>query len=136
MTIADASAAAKILSGVKLNRIPDKEAKSALLKDYLALRRVARDANADKDEIVRKFQEDWGDELAAVESFRRQGKAVVGHLDYLEAERDANKAISDIFTAEVEVEISPAKMDAVADLSDEVTFEQLAFLAECGIVEE
>jgi hypothetical protein len=135
MKISTASTAASILSGIRLNRITDKDAKAALLKDYLALRRVAKEADADKDEIIRKFQEDWADELRAVQSFREKNRPVIGHLDYLEAEKDANKAISAIFSADVEIDLSPVEISAVADFSEDITLEQIAFLQECGIVE-
>ena len=134
MKISAASTAASILSGIRLNRITDKDAKAALLKDYLALRRVAKEADADKDEIIRKFQEDWADELRAVQSFREKNRPVIGHLDYLEAEKDANKAISAIFSADVEIDLSPVEISAVADFSEDITLEQIAFLQECGIV--
>ncbi len=135
MKISTASTAASILPGIRLNRITDKDAKAALLKDYLALRRVAKEADADKDEIIRKFQEDWADELRAVQSFREKNRPVIGHLDYLEAEKDANKAISAIFSADVEIDLSPVEISAVADFSEDITLEQIAFLQECGIVE-
>lgn len=135
MKISTASTAASILSGIRLNRITDKDAKAALLKDYLALRRAAKEADADKDEIIRKFQEDWADELRAVQSFREKNRPVIGHLDYLEAEKDANKAISAIFSADVEIDLSPVEISAVADFSEDITLEQIAFLQECGIVE-
>lgn len=100
---------AEILGGIKINRIEDKEAKAALLKNFLALRKVAKEAEADRNEIVRKFQEDWADEIPTIEKFRKAGEPVIGHLDYLEAERDANKAIGEIFANEVEVEIEPIR---------------------------
>ena len=135
MKISTASTAASILSGIRLNRITDKDAKAALLKDYLALRKVAKEADTDKDEIIRKFQEDWADELRAVQSFREKNRPVIGHLDYLEAEKDANKAISAIFSADVEIDLAPVEISAVADFSEDITLEQIAFLQECGIVE-
>ena len=127
---------ATILGGIKINRIEDKDAKAALLKDYLALRKVAKEAEADRDEIVRKFQEDWKDELAAVEAYRREKKPVVGHLDYLEAERDANKAIQDTFAKEVELTLAPVPFDAIEDVSEDITLEQVAFLQDNGIIKE
>lgn len=136
MKISTASSAAAILSGIRLNRISDRDAKAALLKDYLALRKAAKSAKEYENEIIRKFQEDWADELAAVQSFREKGRPVIGHLDYLEAERDANKAISDILSAEVDIDLSVVKMDAVADFSEDITLEQIAFLQECGILED
>lgn len=126
---------AGILAGVKINKMEDKEAKSALLQDYLALRKVLKSAQEDKDEIIRKFQEDWGEELAAVEKYRREKKPVVGHLDYLEAERDANKAIQDLFGKEVELTLTPVPFDAFSGVSEDLTLEQLAFLQESGVIE-
>lgn len=126
---------AGILAGVKINRIEDKAAKSNLMKDYLALRKILKSAQEDKDEIIRKFQEDWKDELAAVEKYRRENKPVVGHLDYLEAERDANKAIQDLFGKEVELTLTPVSFDAFSGVSEDLTLEQLAFLQESGVIE-
>ena len=52
MKISIANAIAVLLSGVKINKIEDKDAKAALLKDYIALRRVVKDA--EEDETVRR----------------------------------------------------------------------------------
>ena len=127
-------ALAEILAGMKINKVVNKEAKAALLKDYLALRKEAKQADADREEIVRKFQDDWAEELPRVESFRRQGKPVVGHLDYLEAEKDANKAISAVFSQEVDIDLTPVEMDALEAVSEDITLEQIAFLQENGII--
>lgn len=135
MKAAVAISLVEILAGIKINRIEDKDAKAALLKDYLALRKVAKAAEADRDEIVRKFQDDWREELPAVEKFRREGKPVVGHLDYLEAERDANKAIVDTFSQEVDIDLAPVKMDAISAFSEDITLEAVAALADNGIIE-
>ena len=135
MKAAVAISLVEILAGIKINRIEDKDAKAALLKDYLALRKVAKAAEADRDEIVRKFQDDWREELPAVEKFRREGKPVVGHLDYLEAERDANKAIVDTFSQEVDIDLSPVRMDAISAFSEDITLEAVAALADNGIIE-
>ena len=125
---------AEILGGIKINRIEDKEAKAALLKNFLALRKVAKEAEADRNEIVRKFQEDWADEIPAIEKFRREGKPVLGHLDYLEAERDANKAISDLLKEEVDIDITPVPADSIMAVSEDITLEQVALLQEYGII--
>lgn len=136
LAIAEINAAVGMLSGIKLSRIADKEAKAVLLKDYLALRRVVKDADAEKSEIVSKFQEDWADELPQVQAFRDKNEPVVGHDGYLEAEKDANKAIIDLFSKKVDIDLSPAKFDAIMDFSEDITIEQIAFLQECGIIEE
>lgn len=126
---------AGILAGIKINRIEDKDAKAALLKDYLALRKVAKEAEADKDEIIRKFQEDWKDEIPAIEQYRKDGKQVVGHLDYLDAERDAGKAIQDLLKAEVDIDITAVPTDDIMAVSEDITLGQIAMLQEYGIIE-
>ena len=133
MKLSTINTIAGILSGMKLNKISDKKGKSALLKNYLALRKALKQAQEDQQEIVRKFQDDWKDELAEVEAFRKESKPVVGHEDYLEAEVDANKAIRDIFEQEVDLTLSPVKIDIFVD--EELTLEQLALLEENGLIE-
>ena len=134
---------AGILAGVKINKMEDKEAKSALMQDYLALRKVLKPAREDKDEIVSKFQEDWKDELAAVVKYRREEKPVVGHREYLDAEKDANKAISDIFDREVELELEMVPDYPLLNpelWGENITIEQIfgsiEFLKENGIIEK
>lgn len=124
-----------ILSGIKINRMEDKAAKAALMKDYLALRKACKMAQEDKEEIVKKFQEDWKDEFDAVNKCRRANKPVVGHADYLEAENDAEKAISDILSREVDISLTPVSLDVFTDASWDVTLDQVATLRECGIIE-
>lgn len=136
MKLADLNVIVGILSGMKINRITDKRTKSALLNDYLLLRPHFKKANDDVGEIRSKFQEDWNDELDAVQAFREKGKPVVGHDEYLDAENDANKAISGVLSAEVEVDIKSVPMDdfMASCGAEELTFEQIAFLQEAGIV--
>lgn len=130
-----ANAAAGILSGIRINRITDREVKAILVDDYLRLRRIVKDADEERRELVEKFQADWADELDAVESFRREDRPVVGHDAYLEAERDANRAIAAIFDREVDAGIRPVPMDSVLSsfADEELTLEQIAVLRESGI---
>ena len=136
MKLSESMIVAEILAGIKINRIEDKGAKAALLKDYLAIRKAAKEADDAKGEIVRKFQEDWADEIKAVRSFREKNRPVIGHLDFLEAERDANKAIVDTLDSEVELDIIPVKIEAVEAVSEDITLEQIAFLVDLGVMEE
>ena len=130
-----AKIAVEILSGMKLNKITDKKVKTALVNDYLALRKIVKEAEADRLALIEKFQQDWADELDAVESFRRDGKPVTDHDAYLEAERDANRAIQDIFSREVDVDIKPVPISDFMGAGEEITLEQLALLQDAGIVE-
>ena len=137
MKVATINMLVGILAGMKLNKISDKKVKTALVNNYLALRKFAKETEADRKELVDKFQEDFSDELDEVEAFRRDGKPVVGHDSFLEAEKDANKAISDLFTREVEVDIKSIPMNDFMAFcgSEELTIEQLALLQENGVVE-
>ena len=136
MKLSVVNALALILAGIKINRITDKEVKTALVNDYLHLRRFAKKAEEDRDEIVRKFREDWKDELPVIEAYRREGKPIAGQEDYLEAEKDANKAIADLFSAEVDTEVKSVPMDVFLGAcgGEELNLEQIALLQENGII--
>ena len=137
MKLATINMLVSILGGIKLNKILDKRVKTTLVNDYLHLRKFVKEGEEERQDLVDKFQADWADELDDVEALRRAGRKVVGHDAYLDAETDANKAISDIFSREVDVDIKPVAMDdfMVSCGGEELALEQLAFLQESGIVE-
>lgn len=137
MKLSTVNILAGILSGIKINKIVDKNVKATLVNDYIYLRKFAKEADEQRRELTEKFQADWAEELEAVQAFRRDNKPVVGHKEYLEAEADANKAIQDIFSTEVEVKVKPVKMEAFLSAcgGEELTFEQIAVLSESGIIE-
>ena len=124
-----------ILVASRINRIADKEVKDALLKEYLEIHKIAEAAKADQNEISRKFNADWRDEATAVAKYRNAGKPVVGHLDFLDAERDAEKAIQDLLKAEVDIDITSVPMDEIMAVSEDITLGQIAMLQEYGIIE-
>ena len=124
-----------ILVASRINRIADKEVKDALLKEYLEIHKISEAAKADQNEISRKFNADWREEATAVAKYRNAGKPVVGHLDFLDAERDAEKAIQDLLKAEVDIDITTAPMDDIMAVSEDITLGQIAMLQEYGIIE-
>ena len=124
-----------ILVASRINRIADKEVKDALLKEYLEIHKIAEAAKADQNEISRKFNADWREEATAVAKYRNAGKPVVGHLDFLDAERDAEKAIQDLLKAEVDIDITTVPMDEIMAVSEDITLGQIAMLQEYGIIE-
>jgi len=136
MKTQDICNAVGILSGMKLYRIPDKNTRRTLLDDYRNLRPLFKKATEEATEIRTKFQQDWDDELDAVQAFRDKRRPVVGHDAYLEAEDDANKAIADIYAVDAEVDIKAVSMDDfLANCGGEdLTLEQVAFLEEVGII--
>lgn len=137
MKLQTINAIAGILSGMKINKINDKAVKTALVNDYLHLRKFVKDADEERKELVEKFQKDWADELGAVEAYRRENKPVEGHDAYLEAERDANKTIAEIFDREVETMVKAVPTEAFLAACDkeELTLEQIALLQEAGVIE-
>ena len=136
MKTQDICNAVGILSGMKLYRIPDKNTRRTLLDDYRNLRPLFKKATEEATEIRTKFQQDWDDELDAVQAFRDKRRPVVGHDAYLEAEADANKTIADIYAVDAEVDIKAVPMDDfLANCGGEdLTLEQVAFLEEVGII--
>ena len=124
-----------ILVASRINRIADKEVKDALLKEYLEIHKIAEAAKADQNEISRKFNADWREEATAVAKYRNAGKPVVGHLDFLDAERDAEKAIQDLLKAEIDIDITAVPMDEIMAVSEDITLGQIAMLQEYGIIE-
>ena len=122
-----------IINSFRFDQLPEKDA-LALWKNYIALRKAAEQADKDRDEIIKKFQADWKDEVGQVQALRDKKEPVVGHDAYLEAEKVANKAIGVLFSTEVDITLVPVKIEAFKGVP--LTFEQLAFMQEAGIIEE
>lgn len=136
LTNNNAIAITNLLAGMTLNKIADKEVKNALVWNYIVLRKIARDANADTQEVVNKFQDDWKEAIAPVRTMREENKPVVGYDDFLEAERDANNTIAAILEKEVEADVKVVALDDFLNAigSEEITFEQVAALRDCGLI--
>lgn len=128
---------AGMLSGMKINRISDKDVKATLVNDYLHLRKFAKEADEERNELVEKFQKDWADVMPIIGAMREKNELVIGHDDYLEAEKDANKAIGEIFARDVDAKPKAVPVDAfvAAFGEEELTLEQIAFLQENGLIE-
>lgn len=131
-----AIAITNILSGMKLNKIPDKNIKSILLWNYVALRKIAREADEDTQEIIKKFQEDWKDSISPVRSLREENKPVVGFDDFLAAEKDANDAIAAIMDKEIDINIRSIELERFVNAvnDDDISFEQVALFKDYGLI--
>jgi len=127
-----------ILAGIKLCKISDSDIKSGILMSYLALRKIVKDVEADKQELVMKFQEDWKEERNAVIELRKKKQPVEGHDDYLKAVDETNLILQKIDETEMEASIKPVEMDKfVASIpGEEINLEQIAILVDCGVLEE
>lgn len=125
-----------ILGGIGITKLPDKQVKTTILNDYTYLRKFVRDAEDESNEVSKKFREDWGEEMEAVETMFVRNEPVEGHEKYLEAKRDAEKFLRGIMDREVEVEIKPVQIDDFMNAckNENLTLEQIAFLQEVGIL--
>ena len=125
-----------ILSGIKINKITDKDTKTILVKDYLQLKKAVQKAKETKQELESKFREDWQDEIFEIARLRKEEKSLAGHEDYVEAEADTIKMINEAFLEDVEVEITPVELDTfIAAVGEEsLTLETIAFLQENGVI--
>ena len=105
MKLSTAKVIGDILLAIKINRIEDGVAKSQLMKNFLAVRKVVKEADYDRDELAKKFRDDWADELGQPnksEAFRK-------------AETEANAAIVELYEKEAEIDLSPVQSDLLYD---------------------
>lgn len=128
---------ANILSGIKINKLSDKNVKLVLIHDYILLRKKSAEIQNSLDDIVSKFREDWMDEILDVQKLRNEGKEISGHDEFLNAEEDANGAIANLLGVEEDLDIKAASMEAFVSsfTEDDITLEYIAFLAENGLLE-
>ena len=133
MKLSTAKVIGDILFAMKINRIPDKEAKAVLTKDYLAIRKAVKDADADRDELAKKFREDFADEI---------NKTVKSDA-FLKAEAEAKAAIIEIYDKEADIDLVAVKAGPLYDAElwgENDTLGQIAnsvdFLVESGVAEE
>ena len=103
-----------ILSGIKINKISDKEVKTALVKDYLLLKKA----------------------VFKVAELRSKKQPLTGHEKFLEAEADTIKMINEAFAEEIDVEITTFDLDVfIAAVGEEaLTLETIAFLQDNGVI--
>ena len=136
MTVIIASTIVGVLSNIKLNKITDKDTKATLVKDFIKLKSIVRKAEESRQEIIDKFRTDWAEEIPVIDKLRMNKESVEEHKEFLEAEKDVFKMINDIFSEEVEVELTPVDLDKFVNAVDDegLTLEAIAFLQENGVI--
>jgi len=129
----------RILNGIRITKLSDKEVKLSLVHDYLALRRASNAIMEDIQAIADKFRKDWGDTLIEVKKLRAAEEEVdqERYADFLKAEADANEAILAINAGETDVDIQQVDTDAFVSCVDEddITFLSIGYLVDTGILE-
>lgn len=134
MKLTTAKVIGDILLAMRINRIADKEAKAAITKDLLAIRKAVKEADADRDELARKFREDWADE------FDKPDKSDA----FRKAEAEAKESIFELYDKEADIVLrAPVKAELLYEpelWGENDTLGQIAnsvdFLVENGIAEE
>jgi len=123
---------------IPVNKVKNDKIRSTLIYDYRRLRKVSREIEQERSDLVEKFRDDFAEELLDVQVLRESGKPVTDHDEFLRAEASMNRTIQKMFQEEVteDLELVTVTMDdfekAVKD--GEYTFEDLAALD--GIVIE
>lgn len=119
----DADRMAGILSGLKLTGIKDKVVRTTLLNDYLALRRIAKELKEEQQELVDKFNQEWG------------GADKEKNDEYRKALDDVTAMLKSLAEEETDVTLKPVDMDAfMVNVKEELTFEQIAILQDGGLL--
>lgn len=119
MKLSTAKVISEILLAMKINRLSNKDAKATLTKDFLALRKVVKEADDDREELSKKFREDWAEELLKEDKSEAYKKA----LD------EANAAIMGLYEKEVDITLEPVPSELLFDTElwgDDNTLGQIA----------
>ena len=117
---------------IPVNKVKNDKIRSTLIFDYRRLRKVSREIEQERSDLVEKFRDDFAEDLLDVQVLRESGKPVTDHDEFLRAEASMNRTIQKMFQEEVteDLELVTVTMDdfekAVKD--GEYTFEDLAAL--------
>lgn len=128
----DVQNAVNAFGRIPVNKVKDDVVRNTLIYDYRRLRKVSREIEEERTDLVEKFQADFAVEAEEARALRQQGKAVTGAAlaPFLKAEAELNRAVRAMFREEVELELKTVPMDdfvkAVKD--GDYTFEDLSAL--------
>ena len=123
---------------IPVNKVKNDQIRCTLTHDYRKLRRVSREIEQDRQDLVEKFREDFAEEMLDVQVLRESGRPVTDHDEFLRAEASMNRLIQKMFQEEVEEDLELVKVgidDFIKAVRDgDYTFEDVAALD--GIVLE
>lgn len=104
--------AVNALSQLPINKIKNDKVKFSLIANYRRLRKVSKEIDEDRDLLVKKFQEDWKEEIDLVAELRNNRLPVNGHDEFIKSERDLHKKLEDILQEEIQTEgLTPVDMN-------------------------
>ena len=123
---------------IPVNKVKDDKVRFTLIADYRKLRKVSREIEQERTDLVEKFRQDFAAEMLDVQVLRASSRPVTDHDEFLRAEASSNRLISEMFQEEVTEDLDLQKIpmdDFVKAVRDgDYTFEDLACLD--GIVIE
>ena len=128
----DVQNAVNAFGRIPVNKVKDDIVRNTLIYDYRRLRKVSREIEEERTDLVEKFQADFAVEAEEARALRQQGKAVTGAAlaPFLKAEAELNRDVRAMFREEVELELKTVPTDdfvkAVKD--GDYTFEDLSAL--------
>lgn len=128
----DVQNAVNALGRVPVNRVKNDQIRNTLIHDYRKLRKVSREIEQERLDLVEKFREDFADEMLDVQVLRESGRPVTDHDEFLRAEASMNRILQKMFQEEVaeDLELVTVSMEdfAKAVKDGEYTFEDVAAL--------
>ena len=128
----DVQNAVNALGRVPVNKVKNDQVRNTLIHDYRKLRRVSREIEQERQDLLEKFREDFADETLDVHVLRESGRPVVDHDEFLRAEASMNRLLQKMFQEEVADDLELVKVsmdDFVKAVKDgDYTFEDFAAL--------
>lgn len=128
----DVQNAVNAFGRIPVNKVKNDQIRYTLTHDYRKLRRVSREIEQERSDIIEKFRDDFADEMLDVHVLKESGRPVVDHDEFLRAEASMNRLIQKMFQEEVEEDLELVKVgidDFVKAVRDgDYTFEDVAAL--------
>lgn len=120
---------------IPVNKVKDDVVRNTLIYDYRKLRKVSREIEEERTDLVEKFQGDFAAEMEEVRALRQKGEVISAAARpdlaaFLKAEAKLNRDVREMFREEVSLDLNRVSVDdfikAVKD--GEYTFEDIAAL--------
>lgn len=136
----------RFLSGIKLNKITNKEVRSAVISNHLQMYNISKSYDDDVQELRKRFFEDKDDEINKVnalrEKFKNESDSVIkssiiaeiesDHKELLELEQAFYKEVNELHNSEIELNLKKIKqldfIDACTETNTDITGSDLILL--------
>ena len=131
----DVQNAVNAFGRIPVNKVKDDVVRNTLIYDYRRLRKVSREIEEERTDLVEKFQGDFAAEMEEVRALRQKGEVISAAARpdlaaFLKAEAKLNRDVREMFREEVSLDLNRVSVDdfikAVKD--GEYTFEDIAAL--------